>query len=96
MLRIGKNDGSYIIIDGYSYDLMLGCGISNDSLFEHAFLQKYLEVPIYAFDGTIKSFPNPHPKIQFINKNISDKNDEKLTNMHYLINSKENIFFVFI
>lgn len=92
-VRIGRqNDGGYVIIDGYYYDLMLGCGISDDSSFEHAFLEKYPKVPIYAFDGTIKSFPNPHPKIKFINKNISDKNNEKLTNMHDLINTKENIF----
>ena len=92
-VRLGKNnDGGYIIIDGYSYDLMLACGISKDSSFEHAFLQKYPKIPIYAFDGTIKSFPNPHPKINFINKNISNKNNKILTNMHHLINSKNNIF----
>ena len=40
-VRIGRqNDGGYVIIDGYYYDLMLGCGISDDSSFEHAFLQK--------------------------------------------------------
>jgi hypothetical protein len=92
-IRLGKNnDGGYILVDGYSYDLMLGCGINDDSSFEHAFLQKYPEVPIYAFDGTIESFPNPHPKIQFINKNISDKNDNTHTNMHQLIKNKKNIF----
>ena len=41
-IRLGKNgDGGYVILDGLNYDLLIGCGISNDDSFEHAFLEKY-------------------------------------------------------
>ena len=92
-IRLGKdNDGGYLIVDGYKYDLMIGCGISNDSSFEHSFLKKYPNVPIHTYDGTINSFPNPHPKIKFTKKNIGSRNTEKTNNLHNIIESKNNIF----
>ena len=92
-IRLGKdNDGGYVIVEGYKYDLMIGCGISNDSSFEHSFLEKYPNVPIDTYDGNINSFPNSHPKIKFTKKNIGGANTEKTTNLHNLIESKNNIF----
>tara|TARA_B100000767_G_scaffold110418_1_gene105706 strand:+ start:15528 stop:16349 length:822 start_codon:yes stop_codon:yes gene_type:complete len=92
-IRLGKNnDGGYVIVEGYEYDLMIGCGISKDSSFEHSFLKKYPNVPIDTYDGTINSFPNSHPKIKFTKKNIGGTNTEKTTNLHSLIEPKNNIF----
>ena len=49
-------------------------------------------VPIDTYDGTINSFPNSHPKIKFTKKNIGGTNTEKTTNLHSLIEPKNNIF----
>ena len=44
-IRLGRGkDGGYVIIDGLNYDLLLGCGISNDDSFEHCFLKKYITI----------------------------------------------------
>ena len=41
-IRLGKdNDGGYVIYDGLNYDLIIGCGISNDLSFEEDFVKKY-------------------------------------------------------
>lgn len=91
-IRIGKdNDGGYVILDGFSYDLLIGCGISDDNSFETQFTHKY-GVHCYAFDGTIEKMPDPDPNITFVRKNISNKNNKKKTNLHDLISKHKNIF----
>ena len=92
-IRLGRGkDGGYVIIDGLEYDLLLGCGISNDDSFEHCFLKKYTKINCFAFDGTIKNLPNSHERINFVKKNISDKNSSNTTNLHKIINNYQNIF----
>ena len=91
--RIGKNnDGGYVIVNNLKYDLLIGCGISNDDSFEHDFLSKNKNIECYAFDGTIDKIPNLHPKIHFIKKNIGSIENEKHTNLHKLIGEHKNIF----
>lgn len=91
-IRVGKdNDGGYVIIDGLSYDLLIGCGISNDISFEEEFIELF-DVDCYAFDGTINKLPQQNPRIKFIKKNISKRNNKKETNLHELINKANNIF----
>lgn len=92
-IRIGRNnDGGYVILDGLEYDLMLGCGINDDDSFEHEFLKRYRNIECYTFDGTIAGEPNPHPRIHFTKKNIGDKNDDKLSNLHEYLDNYKNIF----
>lgn len=93
-IRIGDDkDGGYVIIDGFDYDLLLSCGISNDTSFENNFLNIHKNTTCYAFDGTIDNLPSDTNKnVVFIKKNISKDNNEKETNMFEIINNNENIF----
>jgi len=91
--RIGRNyDGGYVIVDNLKYDLLIGCGISNDDSFEHDFLSKNKNIECYAFDGTVNDLPNFHPKIHFIKKNIGPFENKKNTNLHKFISEHKNIF----
>lgn len=92
--RIGnENDGGYVILDGFDYDLLLSCGISNDTSFENNFLELNKSTQCYAFDGTINSLPkNSNKNINFIQKNISKENSEKCSNMLDIIENNDNIF----
>ena len=90
--RIGsKNDGGYIIVNNYKYDLLISGGISNDITFENDFVNKY-NIKCYAFDGTINSIPTNNNNIIFIKKNIDNYNNDKVTDLKYLINQYDYIF----
>lgn len=92
--RIGSdNDGGYVIATGndLSYQLLISCGISDDIQFEEHFLDKY-DVSCIAFDGTISNLPVQNNKIQFIRKNIANKESDNTTTLHNIINSYDNIF----
>ena len=91
-IRLGKeNDGGYVILDGFSYDILIGCGISADISFETQFINKY-DVDCYAFDGTVEDLPQPNTRIKFIKKNISKRNSLTETNLRELISKYNNIF----
>jgi len=94
-LRIGKdNDGGYIIVDipNVQYDLFLSGGIENDISFEEDFIDKYNNVLCIAFDGTIEKLPKENKNIKFIKKNIGERDNNIITNLHYFINRFDNIF----
>jgi hypothetical protein len=97
--RMGRdNDGGYIILGGYDYDLYLGCGISNDDSFETAFNTQFPHVPAFAFDGTIDNYPSSNSPVKFIRKNIANVNSEPIgtncgtTNLHDYLNTYKNVF----
>lgn len=92
-IRVGSvHDGGYVICDGINYDLLLSCGISDDITFEDDFTSKY-SVNCLAYDGTIDHLPHyTNPHIQFIKKNISNKETEYTTNLLDVVNSNKNIF----
>ena len=75
-----------------SYDLFISSGISNDITLETNFLDLYPDIRCYAFDGTISSLPVQHNRITFFKKNLSDCNNDKLTNLHEYIERYNNIF----
>jgi hypothetical protein len=90
--RVGPSeDGGYIIVDGFEYDLFISGGISTDIRFEDAFLNTY-KVPCIAFDGTINVFPAHKNSIEWIPKNIGYSNTEKTTNLKEYIQNYNNIF----
>jgi FkbM family methyltransferase len=92
LVRIGsKNDGGYIIAEGFEYDYFVSCGISTDITFEIDFLNKY-NVKCIAFDGTIQSFPENDKSIEWIPKNIGYVNNSKNTNLKEYIRDYNNIF----
>ena len=92
-IRLGKkNDGGYVILDGLDYDLLIGCGISNDDSFEHDFLKIHPNLKCFAFDGTINHIPHPHPNITFIKKNIGSSNTSETSNLEDLLENHHHIF----
>lgn len=47
----------------------------------------------YAFDGTIEDYPYHYTeKITYIKKNINKHNDDKNTDLSFLLNSHDNVF----
>jgi len=94
-IRLGKDyDGGYIIADvpNINYTTFLAGGIETDISFEEDFIKKYPNVKTYAFDGTIKKLPKENININFIQKNIGFENNERITNIHEIIDTNENIF----
>lgn len=91
-IRLGRNgDGGYVILDGFTYDFFIGCGIDKEVSFENDFCQKY-NIPCVAFDGTVNGIPDTKENIRFVQKNISGTESDTTTNLHDLIKDKENIF----
>jgi len=88
------NDGGYVILDlnNNEYDILVSCGISDDINFEQHFLCKHDKINCIAFDGTIDHLPVNNDRINFIKKNIGPINDEKNTNLHYLLEQYKNVF----
>ena len=63
--------------------------------FDGEFLQKYNYIKkedTFAFDGTINNYCMSTENINFIKKNISNKNDDLHTNLHDLIDKYNDIF----
>lgn len=90
--RIGKaNDGGYVIADPFKYDCLISAGISDDSSFEREFLRLHSDIPCFAFDSTIASFPQQQDRIMWWKKNISSQNGPTTTNLHELIDKYHNI-----
>ena len=93
--RVGKNnDGGYVIdiIPDIKYNLIIGCGISNDISFEENFINIYKNISCIVFDGTIDDIPETKEDILFVKKNIGIDNTSSITNLHNLIMNNENIF----
>ena len=92
-MRVGpRSDGGYVIVDGFSYDHFLSCGIADDTRFELAFLDKYPRLTCDAFDGTISSFPSHNKNINWIKKNIGYVNSEETTNLKSYTRNYKNMF----
>ena len=96
-VRCGVNcDGGYVFaeLDG-KYDCYISAGISNEESFSRDFINKYNmnEYNSFGFDGTINNYPyNYTNKISFIKKNINSFNDDKNSNLSFLMDNYDNIF----
>lgn len=92
--RIGRPyDGGYCICDiPVQYDCLMSGGIANDISFEQAFLNKHPAIPCFAFDGTIRGLPVADSRIQFVNKNLGNKETDTLTNLHSILEPYSNVF----
>ena len=91
--RMGATkDGGYVVVNGYSYDLLIGCGAADDISFEVEFLNLSPNIKGYVFDGTVENAPMSHKNLSFVKKNISNSNSENTTDLKYLINSHNSIF----
>ena len=92
--RLGKDyDGGYVIavIPDIQYQILLSGGIELDISFEEDFLQEY-GVKCFAFDGTIDRLPKDNVDITFIKKNIGSVMNDRLTNLHEIIEKHSSIF----
>ena len=97
-IRLGeKSDGGYVIckLDG-SYDCYISCGVSDEASFDRDFINLYNGIGkdnSFAFDGTIPDYPWHYTNnITYLKKNIADFNDNKHTNLDYLISKYNDIF----
>ncbi len=96
-IRLGSNiDGGYVIghLD-IIYDCYITAGIADNDDFTIDFMNKYNVNPqnCFAFDGTIEKLPtNLIDNVEFIKKNIGYANDDKTTNLDFLMKAYNNIF----
>lgn len=92
-IRIGKeNDGGYVVLDGFEYDVLIGCGVCDDVSFEKHFLQLHPQIHGHLFDGTIDRLPEPVHRGTYTRKNIGPVNDDNTTNLHTLIEKHDSVF----
>lgn len=93
-IRFGNTyDGGYVCANLDNYDAYISVGIGEDESFSRDFINKYTNIDYYAFDGTIDKLPfNMPDKLQFINKNINNYNDDKNTNLDDIFLKYNNIF----
>jgi len=92
LIRVGpKQDGGYIIADGFKYDLFISCGIANDIRFEDDFLDIH-KIKCIAFERTIKKIPSHRNKIVWNPKNIGYSNTVTTTNLKEFIQNNNKIF----
>ena len=79
-IRLGRDyDGGYVIYDGLDYDLIIGCGISNDISFEDYFVEKY-KCKSIVYDGTIKKLPKSKYDHKWFNQNVYEGTLDNLLN----------------
>jgi len=93
--RLGKDQkNGYIICDipGIKYDVLLCGGYNGNSSFEEAFIEKYGDCRTYVIDGTTS--PAFLENTTFIQKSIGYYENDRETNMHRILNSSYNNFFV--
>jgi hypothetical protein len=96
-IRLGaKQDGGYVIgnIVG-NYDCYISAGVSDEESFSRDFIKKYnmTSQNSFAFDGTINNYPyNFTSDITFYKLNIDPLNNNKTTNLIFLIEKFDNIF----
>jgi hypothetical protein len=93
--RIGKdpNNGHVICdIPGIIYDVLLCGGYTGNSSFEEAFIQKYKGCITYVIDGT--TLPAFLENTISIKKNIGYYENDRETNLHRILNSSYNNFFI--
>lgn len=88
-------DGGYVIADINGYDCYISAGVNDEESFTRDFLPwSGLECEhAYAFDGTIAGFPYKYTRnIHFVGKNIDVVENEKFTDLRYLIRKYKDIF----
>ena len=98
--RIGDlHDGGYVTVNlPGEYNLFISGGIGNNANFERDLLNRYPNLICIAFDGTINSLPVKNPnlwknrKINFIKKNLGNKNTTNMTNLCEYMEHSNNIF----
>jgi hypothetical protein len=91
------NDGGYVIaeLNNEKYDCYISAGISNEESFSRDFIKAHNmnKSNSFGFDGTIRDYPWNYTKdITFFKKNINSFNDDKNTDLSFLLDKYNNIF----
>ena len=93
--RIGKDpNNGYVICDipGIKYDILLSGGYNGNPSFEEAFVKIHKGCITYVIDGT--TLPAFLENTISIKKNIGYYENDRETNMHRILNSCYDNFFV--
>jgi hypothetical protein len=96
-IRCGDNqDGGYVFgeLQG-TYDCYISCGVANHESFSRDFINLYnmTKENSFAFDGTINNYPYEYTEnISFIQKNIDGNDNDKNSNLFFLIHKYKDIF----
>jgi hypothetical protein len=83
-VRVGsEHDGGYVICNGLEYDCFLSAGVSDNTEFEDAFLDKHQHLTCYTFDGSVDELPSMRnsDRMVFHKLYIGGSNSETHTNM---------------
>ncbi|HEY0737769.1 MAG TPA: DUF6065 family protein [Herpetosiphonaceae bacterium] len=91
-VRLGTDtDGGYIICDHLGpYDLLLSGGIGGDNSFEIDVIERY-GVDCYAFDHSVATVQQHHPRLTFIQKSISPISSEYSSNLKEFLRQSDDI-----
>lgn len=99
--RFGDHhDGGYILakldpLDNQPhYDCYISAGVSSYDSVSHYIINEYglTKAQCFAFDNTVDHYPHyPPTEITFFQKNISDTNDDKHTNLHDIVATHRHI-----
>jgi hypothetical protein len=93
--RIGNYPSiGYVICDipGIKYDVFVSGGYNGDLSFEEAFLQRYNNCQAYIVDGV--TLPTFLDNTTCVKKNIGYYENERETNLHWILNSCANNTFI--
>ena len=88
-------DGGYVIANIKGYDCYISAGVNEEESFTRDFLPwSGLSCEhAYAFDGTIVGYPYKYTRnIHFVGKNIDTVENEKYSDLRYLIRKYKDIF----
>ena len=89
---IPTGDGGYVVIDGYTYDHYIGCGVGGNVSFDFEFLTPQPNLTGLIFDGSINFYPRFPSHVYFVHKNIGNMNTGETTNLNNETKAFKNIF----
>ena len=85
-------DGGYVVVDGYTYDQYLGCGVGTNPSFDFQFLETQPNINGLVFDGNISYCPRFPNGVNYVKKNITSANTSETTNLNSETENFKNIF----
>lgn len=99
--RYGRHgDGGYVVVEGFSYDNYISCGIGPVISFDMDFLNAHTVSQALIFDGTLdernrkvmRIIQRLPENLKWIKKNIAAESGETTTSLQEEISSMENVF----
>ena len=92
-IRLGrKEDGGYVLIDGYDYDCFISVGIADEMSFEIDFAKYRPDVHSFALDVAINRPAELPANIDFVKKLVGFEDNEKMTTLKEYTEGYNDIF----